>query len=93
MTRQRDGPAPLPAAPGRGVRRTRTPCAPPGNPAQVRAKQPPPPRQHRSNAVRIAPGAALPCDALYALLRLAARRFGLEVGKVHEIHDPPEGLP
>jgi hypothetical protein len=45
------------------------------------------------NAVRIAPGAALPCDALYALLRLAARRFGLEVGKVHEIHDPPEGLP
>jgi len=55
------------------------------------------------NAARIAPGAALPCactsppgrnaHALYALLRLAARRFGLEVGNVHEIHDPPEGLP
>jgi hypothetical protein len=27
--------------------------------------------------------------ALYALLRLAARRFGLEVANVHEIHDPP----
>jgi hypothetical protein len=27
--------------------------------------------------------------ALYALLRLAARRFGLEVGTVDEIHDPP----
>jgi hypothetical protein len=28
-------------------------------------------------------------DALYAVLRLAARRFGLAVGNVHEIHDPP----
>jgi hypothetical protein len=27
--------------------------------------------------------------ALYALLRLAAQRFGLEVGNVHEIHEPP----
>jgi hypothetical protein len=26
--------------------------------------------------------------ALHALLRLAARRFGLEVGNVAEIHDP-----
>jgi hypothetical protein len=25
--------------------------------------------------------------ALHALLRLAARRFGLEVGNVHEIHE------
>jgi hypothetical protein len=27
--------------------------------------------------------------ALYALLKLAARRFGLAVGTVDEIHDPP----
>jgi hypothetical protein len=26
--------------------------------------------------------------ALYAFLKLAAQRFGLEVGDVHEIHDP-----
>jgi hypothetical protein len=26
--------------------------------------------------------------ALYLLLRLAAQRFGLEVGDVHEIRDP-----
>jgi hypothetical protein len=28
--------------------------------------------------------------ALYALLRLAPRRFGLEIGDVAEIHDPPQ---
>jgi hypothetical protein len=27
--------------------------------------------------------------ALHALLRLAAKRFGLEIGNVDEIHDPP----
>jgi hypothetical protein len=28
--------------------------------------------------------------ALYALLRAAAARYGLQVGDVHEIHDPPQ---
>jgi hypothetical protein len=37
--------------------------------------------------VYVRPGRS--ADALYAWLRAAARRFGLEIGDVDEIHDPP----
>jgi hypothetical protein len=88
MTRKRDGPAPLTATPGQGVRRTRASSAPPEIPAQVRA-QPPHTTRSQRRQDRSWRGFA---HALYALLlRLAARRFGLEVGNVHEIHE--ERLP
>jgi hypothetical protein len=37
-----------------------------------------------------APPGSDSAHVLYAFLRLAAERYGLEVGDVTEIHDPPQ---
>ena len=99
MTRKRDGPAPQSTATGPRIegRGTRPSLAPPANPAQVARPPPPPPHRRqkprqaaawRGFAVRLYPPPGHDSHALYALLRLAAKRFGLEVGGVDEIYDP-----
>ena len=96
MVKQRDGPASLLTTPGpRGKRQTRAvSSAPPKNSAQLC-----PPSHRRSQRrqeptwrgfrVRVYVRPGLSAHALYAWLRAAAQRFGLEVGTVDEIHNPP----
>jgi hypothetical protein len=107
MVKQRDGPGIAETTPGpRGKRQTRAVSSAPSEiSTQVRA--PPSPSQNRRSqrrqeaawrgfAVRLYVPPGRSAHALYVLLKLAARRFGLEVGTVDEIHDstaPTKGDP
>jgi hypothetical protein len=99
MPHQRDGPAPRITTPGQGQKDERArllplPDFPRNYPARtssqahhrVRRRQ----QDHwRGFAVRLyAPPTTDGAHALYAFLKLAAQRYGLEVGDVQEIHDP-----
>src|SRR5262245_12173160 len=76
-------PAPLPQA--QTPRNTPGHISPSAHP-RVRRRQDP---SWRGFAVRLyVPPGTDGGHALYALLKLAAERYGLEVGDVSEIHDP-----
>jgi len=96
MPRSRDGPAPLSTVPGPGQQDERAVVLPHLKFQRKSARTPPPPH-HRSRrrqgpwrgfSVRLyaRPGSH-GAHALYAFLRLAATRYGLEVANVDEIHD------
>jgi hypothetical protein len=102
LPHQRDGPAPQGMTPSQGQRDERTHPLPrlkfPRNSARptpsrhhrVRRRQDPA-RIWRGFTVRLyAPPGSDGAHALYLLLRLAAQRYGLEVGDVHEIPDRTE---
>jgi len=99
MPKQRDGPAPQERTPGQGQQGdTRAPPLPgsksprktgahtsPSQHHRSRRRQDPPSWRGFSVRLYLKPGSD--AHALYALLRLAAERFGLEVASVDEIHD------
>jgi hypothetical protein len=102
MPHKRDGPAPQGTTPGPGKDEralvlprphfSRKPFPPARDPSQkpstIRRRQRRQGGRWRGFAVRLyvrpGPDAA---HALYAFLKLAAQRYGLEVGEVQEIHD------
>ena len=98
MVKKRDGPAPFSATPGQrqGVNERALPLPQAKSPRNPQGR---PPSQHRKPRhrqpqgwrqfdVRVVtkPGAE-GATALYAYLRAAAKRFGLEVASVDEVHD------
>jgi hypothetical protein len=98
MSKQRDGPAPRATAPSQRVDDERAPPLPdpkslrklraqPTTP-KIRARRRPDDPSWRGFAVRFYLKPGSDAHALYALLRAAAERYGLEVGDVHEIHEP-----
>src|SRR5262245_8394182 len=103
MPHKRDGPAPQGTTPRpKGAERTlflplpeisRKPASAARDPSQkptpTHRRQRRQDRSWRGFSVRLyAPPDSNGAHALYVLLRLAAQRYGLEVGDVHEIHGP-----
>src|SRR6516225_9375423 len=95
MPKQRDGPAPQQTAPSQGQNDERAPPLPRlKSPRKSRAHPTPqPPRVRRRQeqswrgfSVRLYLKPGSDAHALYALLRLAAERYGLAIGDVTEIH-------
>ena len=96
MPHKRDGPAPQRTTPGQGVDE-RAPSVPHLESLRKSARTSTP--QHRRSrrrqdrswrgfSVRLYLKPGSDAHALYALLKLAAQRYGLEVASVDEIHDP-----
>jgi hypothetical protein len=99
MPHQRDGPAPRATAPSQQIDERAAASLPHLKSLRKPARTPPPshrrPRRRQGDSswrgfsVRLyCPPSSAGATALYAFLKLAAQRFGLEVGDVHEIHEP-----
>jgi hypothetical protein len=97
--RQRDGPAPQQTTPGQGQIDERARLLPrPKSSRKFRARAFPSPHRRsrrrqdahwRGFSVRLyVPPGTDGAHALYAFLKLAAQRYGLEVASVDEIHEP-----
>jgi hypothetical protein len=101
MPKQREGPVPRQAAPGQeqGVNeralplpQAKTPRNPQGRtPSQHRRSRRPQPQGWRQFDVRVVtkPGAE-GVHAMHVYLRTMARRFGLEIADIDEVHDHEE---
>ena len=98
MPRKRDGPAPFSATPGQGQKGEERPtllpeAKSPRNPLGRSPSQHPRVRRRQGDpswrgfAVRLYLKPGTEAHALYALLRAAAERYGLEVASVDEIRE------
>jgi hypothetical protein len=100
LPHQRDGPAPRQTAPSQQIDERAVVFLPPPKflrkpprtttPSHRRSQRRPGPPTWRGFSVRLfCPPTSDGAHALYAFLKLAAQRYGLEVGSVKEISDPP----
>jgi hypothetical protein len=99
---KRDGPAPQGTAPSQGQKDERAVLLPRPGFLRNSSARTATPRSHprsrrrqegswRGFSVRLyAPPTTDGAHALYAFLKLAAQRYGLEVGDVQEIYDPSQ---
>ena len=99
MVKKRDGPAPFSATPGQGQGDTRAPPLPRSESPRKSGRSPSPhlrvrrrqPSGWRSFNVRVClPPTSDAVHAMHVYLRTMAKRFGLEVASVDEIHDRGE---
>jgi hypothetical protein len=102
MPHQRDGPAPQGTAPSQGQKDERAVLLPRREFLRKSARTTSPhshrrPRRRQQDpawrgwSIRVfAPPTTDGAHALYAFLKLAAQRYGLEVGDVQEIYDPSQ---
>src|SRR5262245_24882118 len=96
MVKKRDGPAPFSATPGPGqiderarlLPQPESPRKSGRTPSQHRRVRRRPPQGWRQFRVRVCLAPEGDAAALYVFLKPLARRHGLEVGDVQEVHEP-----